>query len=161
GPFPSRRRPASDSGDPGGRRLGRGPDVGPVAGSQPRPRGRVVAARMRLGTGARRHRSTGAGLMEIGVGRPWGDAATVYEAIGGDAAVRRLADAFYDIVEEEAPLLQAMLPANTSISRQKLYEFLSGWMGGPHLYWERRGHPALRMRHAPFPIDDGAATEWA
>ena len=99
--------------------------------------------------------------MEIGVGRPWGDAATVYEAIGGDAAVRRLADAFYDIVEEEAPLLQAMLPANTSISRQKLYEFLSGWMGGPHLYWERRGHPALRMRHAPFPIDDRAATEWA
>jgi hemoglobin len=98
--------------------------------------------------------------MEIGVGRPWGDAPTVYEAIGGDESVRRLADTFYDIVEEQAPLLQAMLPANTSISRQKLYEFLSGWMGGPHLYWERRGHPALRMRHAPFAIDDRAATEW-
>lgn len=99
--------------------------------------------------------------MEISVGRPWGDAATVYEEIGGDAAVRRLADAFYDTVEAEAPLLRAMLPANTSVSRQKLYEFLSGWMGGPPLYWERRGHPALRMRHAPFPIDEEAAREWA
>lgn len=98
--------------------------------------------------------------MEISIGRPWGDAATVYEEIGGDATVRRLADAFYDTVEAEAPLLRAMLPANTSVSRQKLYEFLSGWMGGPPLYWERRGHPALRMRHAPFPIDDGAAREW-
>lgn len=98
--------------------------------------------------------------MEIGVGRPWGDAATVYEEIGGDATVRRLVDAFYDTVEAEAPLLRAMLPASTSVSRQKLYEFLSGWMGGPALYWERRGHPALRMRHAPFPIDDEAAREW-
>jgi hemoglobin len=53
-----------------------------------------------------------------------------------------------------------MLPANTEVSRQKLYEFLSGWTGGPPLYWERRGHPALRLRHAPFPIDQQAADEW-
>lgn len=99
--------------------------------------------------------------MEIGKGRPWGTAHTVYEEIGGDEKVRCVADTFYDVVEEESPAIQAMLPADTRVSRQKLYEFLSGWMGGPHLYWERRGHPALRMRHAPFPIDETAAEEWA
>ncbi|MGA7271247.1 MAG: hemoglobin-like protein, partial [Acidimicrobiia bacterium] len=54
-----------------------------------------------------------------------------------------------------------MLPASTAGSRQKLYEFLSGWMGGPPLYWERRGHPALRMRHARFSIDAEAALQWS
>ncbi|HLT96207.1 MAG TPA: group II truncated hemoglobin [Acidimicrobiia bacterium] len=99
--------------------------------------------------------------MQIQRSSPWGDAPNVYEAIGGDEMVRRIADTFYDIIEAESPTIQAMLPANTRVSRQKLYEFLSGWMGGPQLYWERRGHPALRMRHAPFPIDQKAAEEWA
>jgi hemoglobin len=91
---------------------------------------------------------------------PWGDADTPYEEIGGDEAVKRLAERFYDIVEGTSPALADMLPADTSVSRQKLYEFLSGWTGGPALYWERRGHPALRMRHSPFPIDTHAAEEW-
>lgn len=98
--------------------------------------------------------------MQIGPKAPWGTAPTVYQEIGGDDTVRRLADAFYDAVEADSPTIRAMLPANTRVSRQKLYEFLSGWMGGPQLYWERRGHPALRMRHAPFPIDEAAAAEW-
>lgn len=102
--------------------------------------------------------------MEIGPKRdtrfPWGTAETVYDEIGGDYAVRRLADCFYDTVERDSPKLRAMLPRTTEKSRQKLYEFLSGWMGGPPLYWERRGHPALRMRHAPFPIDVDAARQW-
>lgn len=98
--------------------------------------------------------------MQIGTGRPWGTARTVYDEIGGDETVRRLAEAFYDAVAEDSPTIRAMLPSNTSVSRQKLYEFLSGWMGGPPLYWQRRGHPALRMRHAPFPIDETAAQEW-
>lgn len=103
--------------------------------------------------------------MEIGsqpVGtHPWGDAETPYLALGGDEGVKALAWAFYDVVEETSPVLVAMLPKHTEVSRQKLYEFLSGWTGGPPLYWERRGHPALRMRHAPFPIDSHAAEEWA
>jgi hemoglobin len=74
--------------------------------------------------------------------------------------VRGLAWAFYDVVEQTSPVLRAMLPRDTTVSREKLYEFLSGWMGGPPLYWERRGHPALRMRHAPFAIDEFAAAEW-
>lgn len=74
--------------------------------------------------------------------------------------MRALAWTFYDVVEETSPLLTRMLPRDTTVSRQKLYEFLSGWTGGPPLYWERRGHPALRMRHAPFAIDRPAADEW-
>ena len=92
---------------------------------------------------------------------PWGSKATPYEEIGGDAGVRALVETFYDIVEAQSPVLRAMLPADMSGSRQKLYEFLSGWMGGPQLYFERRGHPRLRLRHMPFPIDSHAAEEWA
>ena len=91
---------------------------------------------------------------------PWGSKPTPYEEIGGDARVRELVDTFYDIVEAESPILREMLPPDMSVSRQKLYEFLSGWMGGPQLYFERRGHPRLRLRHMPFPIDTHAAEEW-
>ncbi len=53
-----------------------------------------------------------------------------------------------------------MHPADDSTSRQKLYEFLSGWLGGPQLYIEKHGHPRLRARHMPFPIDEDAARQW-
>ncbi len=91
---------------------------------------------------------------------PWGDAATPYEEIGGDVEVRRLVDLFYDRIDASAPTLRAMLPKDDSVSRQKLYEFLSGWMGGPSLYIEKRGHPRLRMRHFPFEIGQPEVVEW-
>jgi hemoglobin len=91
---------------------------------------------------------------------PWGDAATPYLAIGGESSLQKLVDDFYDIVESSSPVLAGMLPADTSVSRTKLFEFLSGWTGGPNLYWERRGHPRLRMRHFPFSIGDFEAEEW-
>lgn len=91
---------------------------------------------------------------------PWGSASTPYEEIGGDAQVRQLVDAFYDIIEEESPVLRAMLPNNTSTSRQKLYEYMSGWLGGPPLYTDKRGHPQLRRRHLPFAIGAAEAEEW-
>lgn len=90
----------------------------------------------------------------------WGDAATPYEELGGDRAIRDLVNAFYDIIDEESPVLRAMLPKNTATSRDKLYEFLSGWTGGPPLYEEKRGHPRLRMRHFPFTIGRDEADEW-
>ena len=80
--------------------------------------------------------------------------------MGGDRAVRGLVDRFYDIIEGESPHLRAMLPKDTSTSRQKLYEFLSGWLGGPSLYQDRRGHPRLRLRHMPFDIGSPEAEEW-
>ncbi|MDH3248478.1 MAG: group II truncated hemoglobin [Acidimicrobiia bacterium] len=100
-------------------------------------------------------------ISEPSTSKPWGSTETPYEEIGGDPVVRAIAEAFYDIIERESPVLRAMLPASTSGSRMKLYQFLSGWTGGPPLYWEEHGHPRLRLRHAPFPIDDGAAEEWA
>lgn len=91
---------------------------------------------------------------------PWGDSETPYVEIGGDQGVRDLVEHFYDIIEDDSPTLRAMLPANTATSRQKLYEYLSGWLGGPPLYEMKRGHPQLRMRHLPFPIGDREAEEW-
>jgi hemoglobin len=85
-----------------------------------------------------------------------------YERIGGADSVRRLVDRFYDLMRElpEAATILAMHPADLSGSRTKLFEFLSGWLGGPQLYIERRGHPRLRMRHLPFPVDDAARDAW-
>jgi len=92
--------------------------------------------------------------------RPWGPEPTPYEALGGAERVQQLAEAFYDRVEATAPTLRAMLPKDTSVSRRKLTEFLSGWLGGPQLYWEKYGHPRLRMRHFPFAIGDAEAEAW-
>lgn len=87
---------------------------------------------------------------------------TPYDQIGGDEAVRALADRFYDAMDTlpHAAIIRGMHPADLSTSRQKFYEFLSGWMGGPQLYVEKRGHPRLRMRHFPFAIDASAAEAW-
>lgn len=100
------------------------------------------------------------GVPGVGRGQEFGPQFTPYEALGGDAAVRRLVDAFYDHVRDDSPTLRAMHPPDDSHSRQKLYEFLSGWLGGPQLYVEKHGHPRLRMRHMPFPIDQSAVDEW-
>lgn len=91
---------------------------------------------------------------------PWGNSGTPFEEIGGEKNVRTLVNEFYDIIEADSPVLHEMLPADTSTSRQKLFEFLTGWLGGPPLYIEKRGHPRLRMRHFPFSIGDFEAREW-
>lgn len=91
---------------------------------------------------------------------PWGDAPTPYDELGGDDAVRILVDEFYDIMEAESPIVRGMHPADLAESRLKLYEFMSGWLGGPALYTQKRGHPRLRARHMPFAIDQHAVDEW-
>ena len=86
----------------------------------------------------------------------------LYESIGGDAGVKALVDRFYHHMDTlpEAADIRAMHPKNLQSSIEKLYEFLSGWLGGPPLYMQKRGHPRLRMRHLPFAIDRTAATQW-
>ncbi len=77
-----------------------------------------------------------------------------YDELGGDVAVRGLVDRFYDLMDLEpayAPL-RALHPGTLDGSRDKLYWFLSGWLGGPQHYTERFGHPMLRARHLPFSI---------
>ncbi len=74
-----------------------------------------------------------------------------YEAIGGQQTVRALVNRFYDLMDTvpEAAGIRALHPETLDESREKLFMFLSGWMGGPPLYVERFGHPRLRARHLP------------
>ena len=60
----------------------------------------------------------------------------------------------------EAAEVRAMHPRDLRGSREKLFWFLSGWLGGPPLYVEKKGHPRLRARHLPFAIDDAARDQW-
>jgi hemoglobin len=85
-----------------------------------------------------------------------------YELLGGEPAVRELVTRFYDIMDEDpvaAGVRAAHLPDLTS-AREKLFLFLSGWLGGPGLYVEKYGHPMLRARHLPFAIDERMRDEW-
>jgi hemoglobin len=91
---------------------------------------------------------------------PWGEAPTPYEELGGELVLRRLVDCFYDRIGEDSPMLRAIHPADDTNSRRNLFDFLSGWLGGPNLYTERKGHPRLRMRHLPFSIGPAEANEW-
>jgi len=85
-----------------------------------------------------------------------------YLQLGGEDAVRKLVDRFYDLMDEEdyAKTIRAMHPVDLAESRDKLFEFLSGFLGGPALYHQNRGHPKLRMRHLPFKIDEQARDAW-
>ncbi len=87
---------------------------------------------------------------------------TPYQALGGDAAVRRLVDRFYDLMDSlpEAATIRAMHATSLDVSRERLYWFLSGWLGGPPLFVEQRGHPRLRARHLPFAIGLAEAAAW-
>lgn len=86
---------------------------------------------------------------------------TLYELLG-DPIIRRITDRFYDLMDSDPAVktLRAMHPADLARSREKLYLFLLGWTGGPQTYTETYGHPRLRARHLPFPIDDEAAIQW-
>lgn len=85
--------------------------------------------------------------------------ATIYELAGGEPAFRRLVDAFYARVERD-PLLRPMFPADLEPGKEHQRLFLIQYFGGPATYGEQRGHPRLRMRHAPFPIGQAARDAW-
>ena len=89
-------------------------------------------------------------------------AATPFERLGGDAGVRALVDRFYDLMdlEPQYAALRAIHPTSLEGSRDKLYWFLSGWLGGPDLYQQRFGHPRLRMRHFPYAIGEAERDAW-
>ena len=84
-----------------------------------------------------------------------------YERIGGEAGVRRLVHRFYEIMDTmpEAAGIRD-LHADMARAQDRLFMFLSGWMGGPSLYTEQFGHPRLRMRHMPFPIGESERDQW-
>jgi len=87
---------------------------------------------------------------------------TPYELLGGAEPLRRLVDRFYDVMDSapEARELRAMHGADLGPMRDKLYEFMSGWLGGPPLYSQRTGSVCITRAHAPFPIDAAARDQW-
>jgi hemoglobin len=87
------------------------------------------------------------------------DEPDIYAAIGEDG-FRRIIAAFYRQVPGD-PILGPMYPAHDLAGAEtRLRDFLVGRFGGPQRYIEQRGHPRLRMRHAPFPIDPAARDRW-
>lgn len=89
-------------------------------------------------------------------------AATPYDALGGAEGLHRLVDRFYALMDElpEAYSARKIHPESLAGANQALFEFLSGWFGGPSLYIEKHGHPRLRRRHLPFAIGQAEADEW-
>lgn len=87
---------------------------------------------------------------------------SIYERIGGQPAIVALVDRFYTHMDTrpEAAAIRALHDDDLTSDRHKLAAFLSGWMGGPPLYWQEYGHPRLRMRHMHLPIDQAAADAW-
>jgi hemoglobin len=85
-----------------------------------------------------------------------------FELLGGEVAIRALVDRFYDLMDLEPgfSLLRGLHPASLDDSRDKLFWFLCGWLGGPPLYEERFGHPRLRARHMPYSIGIAERDQW-
>lgn len=85
---------------------------------------------------------------------------TFFEQVGGEETFRRLVRRFYAGVAQD-PLLRPMYPEDDlGPAEERLTLFLMQYWGGPRTYSERRGHPRLRMRHAPFPVDRAAHDAW-
>ena len=83
-----------------------------------------------------------------------------WAAVGGSETFRRLVDRFYEGVAAD-PALRPMYPEeDLTGARERLTLFLEQYWGGPTTYSDTRGHPRLRMRHAPFPVTPEARDRW-
>ena len=87
-------------------------------------------------------------------------AASFYEVVGGHETFARLVARFYEGVADD-PVLRPTYPELTlDGARERLLMFLEQYWGGPATYQEQRGHPRLRMRHTPFPVNPEARDRW-
>ncbi len=83
-----------------------------------------------------------------------------YDAVGGHETFRRLVDEFYRGVADD-PVLRPMYPEqDLGPAAERLTKFLEQYWGGPTTYSDERGHPRLRMRHAPFKVNPDARDRW-
>jgi hemoglobin len=87
---------------------------------------------------------------------------TPYELLGGDEGVKRLACAFYQAMDQlpEATDIRKMHAESLSDVSEKLYQYLSGWLGGPGLYQEKFGTVCLTKPHKPYAIGDVERDQW-
>ena len=99
-------------------------------------------------------------LMSESIGPPGrGPQPSVYEAVGGQQFFDDLIDRFYAGVAGD-PLLRPLYPDDLATSKRHLALFLGQYWGGPTTYSDERGHPRLRMRHAPFTISAAERDAW-
>lgn len=84
---------------------------------------------------------------------------TFYEQVGGEQTFSRIVSRFYDEVAKDE-LLRPLYPEDLGPSEEHLRLFLMQYWGGPHTYSDQRGHPRLRMRHAPFKIGFAERDAW-
>lgn len=87
---------------------------------------------------------------------------TMYDRMGGAAAIDRLVEAFYARMDHlaEAQGIRAMHAPDLSETKRVLKRYLSEWTGGPKLYSPEKGHPRLRQRHMHMPIGNGERDAW-
>lgn len=87
---------------------------------------------------------------------------TPYDILGGEAGLRRLVHRFYQLMDTlpEAWEIRRLHPENLAGSEEKLFMYLSGYLGGPSLFIEKFGHPRLRARHLPFGIGVAERDQW-
>jgi hemoglobin len=85
-----------------------------------------------------------------------------FARIGGAMRVACIVDAFYRNMDKlpEATAIRALHPDDLRTSRDVLYKYLVGWLGGPPLYVAERGSPRLRQKHLPFAIGDAERDAW-
>jgi hemoglobin len=85
-----------------------------------------------------------------------------YQRIGGEEKLRALVLRFYQLMDElpEAYGIRKLHAEDLQGATDKLFKFLSGWMGGPQLYVDQYGHPMLRRRHLPFTIGAAEREQW-
>ena len=101
-------------------------------------------------------------MVEMNVGMPDPSReSTVFDAVGGMVFFERLVDRFYEGVASD-PVLLALYPDQIDLgpARARLTLFLAQYWGGPTTYSDERGHPRLRMRHAPFVIGEVERDHW-
>lgn len=85
---------------------------------------------------------------------------TFYQAVGGEQTFRRIVGRFYELVAKDEVLRPLYPDEDLRPAEERLRLFLMQYWGGPHTYSQRRGHPRLRMRHAPFRIGPTERDAW-
>ena len=84
---------------------------------------------------------------------------TVFDVVGGQAFFDALIERFYGYVEAD-PTLRRLYPDDLEPGKRSLALFLGQYWGGPQTYSAEKGHPRLRMRHAPFLIGETERDSW-
>ncbi len=90
------------------------------------------------------------------------DQVSLYERIGGEQGVRTFVNLFYDFMDSlpQAKHIRSLHAADLSDSRLKLFEYYTGWFGGPPLFVDKYGHPRLRARHKHVSIGVDDRDAW-